>query len=181
MSGVISLEKYSEVIGLPVICAENGKMAGIIKDIIFCPKTKEVKAFLLEKRGHELGKKAVLLKDVLSVGRDAVVVNDYTCLNSLKKLIRNNELKDKGEIKGLKVYTKSGEDLGIVKDVLFDYKKGLIEGVEISDGLFQDIVQGRNLLPLFGKVEFGEESVIVDKEAAEEMVETGGGLKNILK
>ncbi|MCR4435406.1 MAG: PRC-barrel domain-containing protein [Clostridiales bacterium] len=169
------MEKYSEVVGLPVICAETGKTAGTVKDVVFCPKSKEVKAFLLERKGFEIKNKAILLEDVLSLGRDALVVSDF------KKAVYLDKIGEKGEVIGLKVYSRSGDDLGVVKDILFDYRTGTIEGVELSDGLLQDIVQGRKILPLFGKVEFSEENILVDGEASEEMDSTGGGLKNLLK
>lgn len=174
------MERYSEVVGLPVICIEDGKRIGIVCDIIFCPKKKEVKALLLERKGCEISMKAILLRDIASLGKDAVIVKDCTRVTKMRKLKDEELFIDKGEVKGLRIFTKSGHDLGVVKDVLFDYKTGSIEGLEISDGLLQDIVQGRNILPLFGKVEFSEESILVDREAVEEMTTTGGGLKNIL-
>jgi len=179
-NGEIVLEKYSEVIGLPVICIENGKKIGIIKDVIFYPKGQEVTGFLLENKGYEITKKVILLKDVLNLGKDALIVNEGSCIKELRKVNKTQELKGKGNVKGLKVYSKSGKDLGLVKDVLFDHKTGVIEGVEISDGILQDIVQGRNILPLIGRVEFGEENILVEKEAVDEMTDTGGGLKKIL-
>lgn len=174
------MQRYSEVIGLPVISIENGKKVGSIGDVIFSPLTKEIIGFSLEKRGCEIGIRGVLLKDVVSLGNDALIIKDFTCIAKLKKNkpLANN--KKPGEVRGLKIYTRTGEDLGVVKDVLFDYKTGVIEGFEISDGLLQDIVKGRNILPLFGKVEFSDESILVDKEAIEEMTATGGGIKNLL-
>ncbi len=174
------MERYSEVVGLPVICVDNGKKVGIVKDVIFCPKSKEVKALLLERKGCQIRKKAVAFDNILSLGKDAVIVNDCSCARDLKELERSEILKDKGNIKGLRIYSKSGEDIGVVKDILFDYKSGIIEGVEVSDSLIQDIIQGRNILPLCGKVEFSEENILVDKEAVEEMMNTGGGLKKKL-
>lgn len=174
------LEKYSEVLGLPVICVSNGKKIGIIKDMVFSPKMKELKAFLLERRGCQINGKVILLKDVLDLGRDALIVNDCSCAKSPKKVKNTGDLGENGKIKGLKVYTRSGEDMGVVEDVIFDHKTGVVEGVEVSNGLMQDIVQGRNILPLFGKVEFSEENILVDKEAIEEMSNTGGGLKKLL-
>ena len=174
------MEKYSEIVGLPVICIENGKKLGNIKDLIFCPKTKEVKAFLLETKGYRISKMIILMKDILNLGKDAIIVNEAACLKSLKEVEKSDALKGRGEIKGLRIYSRSGEDLGIVKDILFDNHTGIIEGVEISDGLFQDLMQGRNVLPLFGKVEFGDENILVDREAIEEMSHTGGGLKKKL-
>ena len=174
------MERYSEVLGLPVICAENGKRLGTVKDVIFCLGLKEVKAFLLEHEGWHLYKRVILLRDVLDVGRDAVIVNDRKCVTGMRKAEKDGELQYKGELKDLRVYSKSGEDLGIVKDILFDHKTGLIEGLEISDGLLQDLIQGRKVLPLYGKVEFSSDNVLVGRESVEEIIETGRGLKKLL-
>ncbi|MCX7745344.1 MAG: PRC-barrel domain-containing protein [Clostridia bacterium] len=171
------MEKYSEVLGLPVICLDTGKKVGTIKDVIFSPKDREVKAFLLERKGCQVRKKVILLKDVTHLGKDIVVVADCSLIKDFRKA---DELKDRRNLTGLKIYSKTGQDLGIVKDILFDYRNRRIEGIEVSDGLLQDIVQGRNILPLFGRVEFSDEFIVVDKEATEEMVNTGGGLKKKL-
>ncbi len=175
------MERYSEVLGLPVICVDDGKKVGVVKNIIFCPKQKKLLAFLLECKSYELNKKVVLAEDILSLGKAAVIIKDLNSVRGFRKAKKADELSDKGEVLGLRVYSKAGEDMGIVKDVLFDYKNRTIEGVEISDGLIQDIVKGRNVLPLLGKVEFGEDVILVDKEAVEEMMGTGGGLKNIIE
>ena len=174
------MERYSEVLGLPAICLEDGKKVGVIKNIIFCPKKKKLLAFLLECRSYELSKKVILAEDIINLGKDAVIISDLKCLKDLRKIKNTDEFIDKGEVIGLRVYSRSGEDMGIVKDVIFDYKTGSIEGVEISDGLMQDIVKGRSVLPLIGKVEFGEDVILADSEAVEEIMETGGGLKNII-
>ncbi len=175
------LQKYSEVLNLPVVCVNNGKKAGVVKDIIFCPENREVRAFLLEHRGLEIRKKVVKLKSILSLGTDALIIDGPDCVESLGKASYTAEFKDEGSILGLRIFTRSGEELGIVRDVIFDWQTGRIEGFEVSDGLFQDILQGRKILPLFGKVEFGEENVLVEKEAVEEMENTGGGIRNMLK
>lgn len=174
------MERYSEVIGLPVICAEDGKKVGSVKDILFSPKERKVLAILLELESYQIIRRAVMLDHILNLGGDAVIINGSECVKELKKLENLDTFKNKGIIKGLRIYTKSGDDLGVVKDILFDYKTGYIEGVEISDGLVQDIMQGRRILPFIGKVEFSDESILVDRDAAEEMTSTGGGLKKKL-
>lgn len=173
------MERYSEMVGLPVICANDGNKLGVIKDVVFCPKEKKVIAFLVERKGYDIAKKVVFMKDVLSLGKDALVINDRNAIKDLRKVQDSPEFKEKGEILGLRIYTRSGKDIGVVKDVLFDFTHGKIDGIEVSDGLIQDLLEGRNILPLIGKVEFGKENILVDGESVEEMVETGGGLKNI--
>lgn len=174
------LRKYSDVLGLPVICVDSGKKAGVIKDVVFCPKDREVRAFLLEHKGLELKKKAVLIKDLLSLGNDAAIISDSECIGDLERALDSSMQKDEGSILGLRIFTRSGEELGTVRDVIFDWKNGRIEGFEVSDGVFQDVIHGRKILPLLGKVEFAEENVLVEQEAVEEMEITGGGIKNKL-
>lgn len=174
------LHKYSEVLNLPVICADSGKKEGIVKDILFSLKSRTVKAFLLNHSGISLNKRVVLVSELLSLGGGAAIINSSSCVSDLNRADYTETIPDEGALLGLKVYSKDGGELGIVKDVIFDYKTGKIEGFEISDGLIRDVMQGRKLLPLFGKVELGEEYAIVDREAVEEMQDTGGGLNNKL-
>lgn len=174
------LHRYSEVLNLPVISAENGKKAGVVKEVLFDTETREAKALLLEHRGVEIGKRLIFLKDILSLGADAVIIDSYASITAAGRSSYSKEFGKKGKILGLRIYSKAGEDLGVVVDVIFDWVTGRVESFEVSDGIYQDVVKGRSLLPLFGKVEFSEESVLVDKEAVEEMVNTGGGIKNRL-
>lgn len=168
------MEKYSEILGLPVIEAETGKNMGNVKDLVFSHDTREVRGFILEPKGFKFTGGVVLLEDVLSLGKDALIINRGTDVKEHEKA------KGNGDVIGLKVYTRSGENLGVVKDYVFDSGSGNIESVEVSDGLLQDIMEGRKILPLFGKVEFSEEIILIDREAVEESGSTGGGLNNLL-
>lgn len=174
------MHRYSEVLGLPVIFADSGKKAGTVKDIVFCPGRREVAAFLIEHKGMSLKKKVLPLKDVLSLGRDAVIVDNPACVRNMDRSEYSKTFRDEGNIMGLRILSKTGDDLGIVKDVIFDWESGRLESVEISDGILQDVIQGRHMLPLLGKVEFGEENLLVEREAVEEMADTSGGIKNML-
>lgn len=182
------LHRYSEVLNLPVICADNGRKAGSIKDILFDLDGREVKALLLEHTGLLPGKRVIFLDKLSNLGKDAAIIRSTDCVSVVKRKAFANLFGsgesffdgDRGSLIGRRVYSKAGGELGIVKDVIFDISSGKIEAFEISDGVLQDIIQGRRLLPLFGKIELGEEFAIVDSEAVEEMDGTGGGIKNRL-
>ncbi len=182
------LHRYSEVLNLPVICADSGKKAGVVKDILFDLENREVKALLLENAGLMPGKRLVLVKELLSLGDDAAIISDAGRVANMSRKGFKAAFGDrgdlfggeKGSLLGRRVYSKTGGELGIVRDVIFDILSGKIEAFEISDGILQDIIQGRRLLPLFGRVELGEEVAIVEKEAVDEMKESGGGIKNKL-
>ncbi|MFY9567830.1 MAG: PRC-barrel domain-containing protein [Acetivibrionales bacterium] len=174
------LHRYSEVLNLPVICAEDGSKAGIVKDILFSIGERQAKALLLEQRGMTVRRRVVFLDELLSIGGGAVIVGSYASVTDMDRASFKNAFGDEGGLLGTKVYSKAGGEVGVIKDVVFDLRTGRIEGFEISDGLLQDVIRGRKLLPLAGKVEFGEEFAVVDTEAVEEMKETGGGIKNRL-
>ena len=179
--------RYSEVLNLPVICADNGSKAGIVKDILFSTGDRQVKALLLDKRGLSAKRRVIWFDESVSLGEDAVIVGSS---NSVADMDRTSfretfgdetaPMGDEGGLIGTKVYSKAGSEVGVIRDVMFDPVTGRIEGFEISDGLLQDVIQGRKVLPLLGKTEFGREFAVVDNEAVDEMKETGGGIRNRL-
>jgi Uncharacterized protein conserved in bacteria len=171
------MQKFKNVVGLPVVCIENGKKVGRVGDIIFSSENKGVQALVLEKKGAEFCRKAIAVEDIVNLGDDAVIVNDVTCIKKIKK----RDMRNSKGLHGLHIYTKDGRDLGVVKDIIFDYKNAVIEAFEISDGIISDVFTGRRIVPLFGKVEFGEDSILISDEALEEITTTGGGIKNRLK
>ncbi|HHV60042.1 MAG TPA: photosystem reaction center subunit H [Clostridiaceae bacterium] len=169
------METYSKVIGLPVLSAEDGKKAGNVIDVFFCPDKKRVIAFIIDTGHVKNNKSAVLPGNVRSLGKDALIID------SRNSLIKEKDFKlflsGIGRLIDLRVYSKQGEFMGTVKDIIFDHKTGNIEGFKVSYGLLNDIIEGRNVIPLFGKVEFSADYILVSREAVEEMKSTGGGLK----
>ncbi len=175
------MRKYSDVLGLPVISAKDGIMIGTLKDVVFCRNNKGVLGFILEKVSHNIKGNVILLRDVLSLGNDALIIDDPDNLIEYRKLKKTPEMLERMQLRGFRIYTHSGEDIGIVQDIFFDYKTGKVEGVQVSDGLVQDLLVGRSILPFFGKIEIGNENILVDNEAVEEMMNTGGGIRNRLE
>jgi uncharacterized protein YrrD len=174
------LKKYSEVLGLPVITAKDGMKIGTLKDIVFSSDNKGIIAFILEKDSHIIKGNIILLEHVRSLGNDALIIDDSCCLLDYRKFKKGSNINKEVKLRGLKIYTHSGEDIGVVQDVFFDYRTGKVEGVQVSDGWVQDILMGRNILPFLGRVEINSRNILVDNEAVEEMMSTGGGLRSRL-
>lgn len=175
------LKKYSEVLGLPVISARDGLKIGTLKDIVFSKDNKGILAFLMEKGSYAVKGSVILPSNLLSLGNDAIIVDNPMNLMEYRRFKKLYDIHDKNNLRGLKIFTHSGEDLGVVQDILFDYRTGKVEGVQVSDGLVQDIIMGRNILPFFGRIEIGSSNILVESEAVEEMISTGGGLRSRLE
>ncbi len=175
------LKKYSKILGLPVISAKDGLKIGTLKEVIFCSSNKSILAFQKEKGSYPVKGSIILLQNLLSLGNDALIVDDPDNLLEYRCFKKKYQYQDKNHLRGLKIFTHSGEDLGIVQDILFDYRTGKVEGVQVSDGIVQDILLGRNILPFFGRIEIGSSNILVENEAVEEMISTGGGLRSRLE
>lgn len=172
------MHKLSEVLGLPVITMDEGRLAGTLKDLAFEKNGRELAGILIEpKGGYAIKRKFVRKENIVSFESDAVTVETGGVVSDIGKRQFEASYRDSGSVRGLKVYSRSGRELGFVEDFLFDPATGLIESVELSDGILQDIMEGRQILPLVGNVEFSEELIFVGKEAVEEMTASGGGLK----
>lgn len=157
---------------MPLVCMENGKKIGSIKDIVFDFKTGEVKGLLVENNSFFSSTGIIGLDGVMSIGKDSIIVKGQRDHERSK----DDLSKGKDTLTDKKVCSRKGEEIGIIKDFLFDMETGTIEGFELSDGFVEDLMKGRRLLPLLGKVEYGNDSVIVGSEAIEEIVDTGGGV-----
>lgn len=182
------LVKISSILGLPVIYDNGEASAGILKDVIINTEEKLIKIFVIEKKGITKSFKRYKLEDVYDIGGGAIIIKEEAFKNfnlsiEEKNSKSNKQYKKYTDInKGkdeIRIFSKKGEDLGTVKDIYFSLDTGKIEAFELSDGLFQDIIEGRKIIPLIGRYEFGEENIIVDNDAVQEMTNSGGGLKKI--
>ena len=94
------LHRYSEVLNLPVICADSGKKAGVVKDILFDLECREVRALLLEHAGIAPGKRLVLLKELLSLGNDAAIIGNTGDVANLNRKAFRAAFGDRGDLFG---------------------------------------------------------------------------------
>ena len=101
------LHRYSEVLNLPVICAEDGSKAGIVKDILFSIGERQAKALLLEQRGMTVRRRVVFLDELLSIGGGAVIVGSYASVTDMDRASFKNAFGDEGGLLGTEVYSKA--------------------------------------------------------------------------
>ena len=173
--------RSSEVIGLQVICLDTGASAGRVKGILLEPGKKLVRALVLDKALGSRGYRTLDISMIKSIGKDAVVIESERCLSKRQNIKKNKDLKTSDELDSARIYTREGEELGFVNDILFDLETASMEGFIISDGIVQDILTGKNMIPLLGEAVFSDEGIFIAREAHEEMINSGKGIKNVLK
>lgn len=127
-----------DIIGLPILNIKNGDQVGWVKDVVFNQDKDLVTGFILEGGHFFNANKGIPRHAIISVGKNALTVSNI----SFEEILG---LKWSQKI-GNKVYTKGGDVKGTIEDVFLDDKAENIVGFEISDGLFADLMEGREAI-----------------------------------
>ncbi len=152
------MRTFSLLKGQPVFETESGRRIGEICDL-YISKDGIVEG-LLVKSGVFFKQTCFLdIQKVVSFGRDGVMVEDESALEKLKE---GSEYTLAHSLEGMMMLSKSGNTLGLLKDVYFMEEMGTIIGCEISDGFFSDIIEGKQVIQIGKPLMIGKDAIIVD-------------------
>ena len=173
--------KFSKIINLPVIAAEEQEYMGNVIDIIFNPEQQKIIAIVFTNNKLLSSRKAIGIDKILSIDKNSVWIKDKKKIINSTLMLRNNKLKSyKTDFDNKKIYTDKKNDLGFINDVIFNTEIGTIEGFEISDGVLQDLIDGRKYITTMGMVDTRKESIFIAKENIGNIRYNGKGLRRIL-
>jgi uncharacterized protein YrrD len=162
--------KASEVLGRGAVIREGGRKAGKVKDVIIDPTGKQVLGFVVRERPLKQARVA-LWGGLQTIGPDNLVFDAATSIikadgaPEVRTVVRS-----KLKLKGRKLQTTAGKDLGEIDDVLFDETSGAVLGYELSGRLFAS----HQFLPTPPAMEIGKDIVFVAPEV-EETIQKGKG------
>ncbi|BAY20208.1 PRC-barrel domain-containing protein (plasmid) [Anabaenopsis circularis NIES-21] len=172
------MRKGSEIIDKVVITYDVGKKIERIKDLIFDQKRNQLLGFLVKEKGLFRDAKVIPLQEVQAIGLDAIIVNskesvvDAHRVPAIREILYQNIV-----LKGTRILTTEGLDLGGLVDLFFDEHSGLVEGYEVSGGVFADAYSGRAFVPAPETLKIGDDVAFVPPETAQMMAEQVGGIR----
>jgi uncharacterized protein YrrD len=172
------MRKGSDVLGNPVVAFDTGDRLTTIKDLIFDQKENQLLGFVVDEGGWFSEAEVLPLKEIQAIGPDAIVIQSKeavvraTRIPQIKGVLERNNV-----MKGTKLMTTDGQDLGTLVDLFFDEESGQLEGYEVSGGLFADAYSGRTFVPAPKTLKIGEDVAFVPPETATLMQEQVGGIK----
>lgn len=143
-----------DIIDLPVIDAQEGKEVGIIIDVVIESGINQIAGVVLKSNQQEY---LVPLEQLYSLGADYIIIKELYQLLA----IDSQDLLTGQKLIGTPVVTSDGDSLGVVKDILLT-EKGELNGYELSDGLVQDILNGREILTADQKITYGDQKMIIN-------------------
>lgn len=172
------MRKGSDVIGKPIIAYDTGERFSRVKDLIFDQDSNRLLAFMLEESGMFNSARVLLVEDVQAIGADAVIAPSAKCVVKAKQIAEVRQILERNNVlKGTYIMTVDGRNLGQMVDLYFDEKTGLIDGYEVSGGMFSDAYSGRSFVPAPRTLKIGEHVAFVPSDVADLMEEQVGGIK----
>jgi len=175
------MAKASDVIGRQITVRDGGRDIGRIKDLVVDLTGSDVIGIVLSD-GMFAGSRVAPWKAVQAFGPDSVVID---VAGSVTKASAAPDIKavfdKKATIKGLKLLTTKGKELGKIVDFAFDETTGAVGGYELSSGLFSDAFEGNPFLPTPQWIEFGKDVAFVGPEVEPTIKPSAGGIKGAFK
>lgn len=172
------MRKGTDLIGKPVVAFDTGEQFERIKDLLFDQETNQLLGFLVDEGGWFSSARVLPLQNIQTIGRDAVIVAaKNTVVNAAQVPAIQRLLERNNVLKGTKIMTTDGRDLGTLADLYFNEETGAVEGYEASGGVFADAYSGRSFIPAPHAIKIGEDVAFVPPETADLMEEQVGGLR----
>lgn len=170
------------MIGKPVVAFDSGEEFNNIVDLIFDQENNLLLGFLVDEGGWFSNALVLPLSSVQAIGNDAVIVASREAIAPAIEFPQIQRILERDNVlKGTKIMTLDGRDLGTMVDLYFDDVNGVIEGYEVSGGIFADTYSGRSFVPAPDTLKIGEDIAFVPSETADLMEEQVGGIRAALQ
>ncbi|WDD30631.1 PRC-barrel domain-containing protein [Nostoc sp. UHCC 0926] len=176
------MRKGSDVIDKVVVTSDKGQKIQRILDLIFDHKRNQLLGFLVEEKGLFRDAKVIPLQEVQAIGSDAIIVKSKESVvkahrvPAIKEILHQNIV-----LRGTRILTTEGLYLGGLVDLFFDEHSGLVEGYEVSGGVFADAYSGRSFVPAPEALIIGDDVAFVPPETAQMMEEQVGGIRGAVQ
>ncbi len=165
--------KGRELLSLPVVSGQERKQIGEVKDIIYDPEQNRILGYLVESGGWLRDGRGFAHSDLLKRENDCLIVQNESVIRKLKSIPElRTALETKKDIRGLRVEYDDGRHLGVIQDLVLDAETGEITGYEVSDGVIQDLLEGRTTISNRG-ISIGDDKVVASQGIDFELSQKG--------
>lgn len=159
---------YNKTIGLPILVIKDGKEVGSVREFVVDFDNGLILGLLLS-AGILERNRVIKIRDVKEFGKDSIMIEDEKVIMPLRMIgVFRDLLKKKIKIKGNRVVTESGEELGEVKNYEVDDISYKISKIFVSEGVLKDLFKGELIVRADNIVSIGKDAIIVRDNVVKE-------------
>lgn len=149
------MRRMRDIVRLPVVDLNTEERLGCVRDIVYNEKDNTISGVIVEKDSLlTRPSKIIAREDIVSIGKDSLAVKELSG-RKLSGACWSQKV-------GSKVYDNDGDIKGTVGDIYVDNQVQKILGYEISDGLFADLLKGREVVFEENIIGEGQDVVVIE-------------------
>lgn len=139
--------KGREIISLPVMTQNDRKQVGEVKDIVYDTLQNRVIGYIVETGGWLRDGKGFLHSELIGRENDCLIIESPSVIRNLHSVPELKKILDEQiDVRGMRFEYDDGRFAGIIQDLVMDEQTGEISGYEVSDGIIQDLLNGRQVI-----------------------------------
>lgn len=171
------LRKGNTVIGLPIICLETEEVIGRVEDLILDRTCRHVRGLL----GNTMSCDGSTVYPLDRLRSQQVLASRHVAHQLHADNAAESSLYFNRACRGSRILDPMAHDLGHVVDIFFrDDDGGLIEGYEVSRGLFADLCSGTSFIPATVSTGVRNGTLRVTSEATEILELQEGRIEHVV-
>jgi uncharacterized protein YrrD len=168
--------KGNAVLGMPVLSRQDGQKIGSTRDIVIAKDHSRIVAFILDEGGLFAAATAVGMENVVSFGKDALIITDSKAVVRVDHFPEVKAIMDDRDgLVGKHVFTESGDLKGKVEDIYFDETTGNIVGLEVEGKFTAKHSNASVQLRPADIVSIGPDAVVINMASVPELEAQGAG------
>lgn len=175
------MKKASELLSLYVVDNSRRKKICKIKDIIYSETKDKIIGFKINNNMFKKNSKIINFDEILFIGNDSIVINNKEDVKTTNNTMTSLSHYESQNILDYEVKYEDGETIGYIKDIIVDENNGKILGYILTDGIFEDLINGRNILPNLKDINYLDDSIIVPKSIKDKFYENQEIYKKMLE
>lgn len=138
----------SELLGKPIITADDGRRLGVVRDLLFDDSFSRVIGLVLVRRLLFGRSRVIGFSDIDAIGNDAIVTRPAAApLQGEQAAEVTRGTSERSGVQGKPMVSLDGRYLGALDDVVFDETTGRIVGYEITTRGRLGLRSQHNFLP----------------------------------
>ena len=164
------MKRLFNILGNKVVTSDGQKIGNIFDIAIPKNSLLDIEAFIIKNENDPKQKSKIVHWHKIKKIED-IAKAELNLANEPLELTRDflsNHYLFKKDLQNLSVFTSTGKEIGLLKDLYICEKEGIIECIQCSDGLIKDIARGRTLIPLVGNVKFSKDMLVIHKDCLQD-------------
>jgi uncharacterized protein YrrD len=153
--------RYKQLVTYKLIDKETGEIIGSIFNVIYSEDFKKINYLIVKNDNLIRNKAPVFYEDVQFLENNQAL---YLKNSKIFEEKLEEDIKESFKYIDKEIRNENGECVGYIKDVVINKLDGSIEGFIITEGVFEDLLKGRNYMPLFENTIIGEEYISVSNK-----------------